>query len=140
MFKELETLAKDSEEIRKQLRETAKSKVKPALKSAITDLISAVPTLTAVKWSQCTPYFNDGDTCEFRVNSPEFQFGEGEDFLGEYSADALPASVGPAQEKILRTFETELHKISELLEEAFGDHTEVTVTTTGIETEEYSHD
>lgn len=30
------------------------------------------PSITAFKWAQYTPYFNDGDPCEFRVNAPTF--------------------------------------------------------------------
>jgi hypothetical protein len=30
------------------------------------------PSITAIVWEQYTPYFNDGEPCEFRVNSPAF--------------------------------------------------------------------
>jgi len=138
MLSKLGTLATETQAIKKQIRETAQSKLKPALKGSITDLIAIVPTLTAIRWHQYTPYFNDGDACTFSVNSPEFQFGEGESFVDSYSLD--DEDLNKTQVEAIEEFETELGDCEELLEEAFGDHVEVTVTTTGIETESYEHD
>lgn len=136
MFKELGTLAKESQEIQEKLRKAAQNTVKPALKSAITELIGIVPSLTAVRWDQYTPYFNDGDTCEFSVHSPEYQLDE--DFVDTYSLD--DQDLNKTQLEAIEKFEDNLGEIHDLLEEAFGDHTTVTVTSKGIETDECSHD
>lgn len=41
-------------------------------KTVAKDFFDHNPGITAIKWTQYTPYFNDGETCEFRVNSPTF--------------------------------------------------------------------
>lgn len=48
------------------------------------DTLLALPGVTAVGWTQYTPYFNDGDPCEFSVGEISLQldpevFGEVED-------------------------------------------------------------
>lgn len=49
------------------------------------------PGITGVVWTQYTPYFNDGDTCEFSVNDATFTnapVDELEDISwGEYNGD-----------------------------------------------------
>lgn len=49
------------------------------------------PSVKAIVWNQYTPYFNDGDTCEFSVGEPYFTNAEGEDLndisWGEYEGD-----------------------------------------------------
>jgi hypothetical protein len=40
------------------------------------ELINKSDLIDAVRWTQYTPYFNDGDTCEFGVNDIEFRFNE----------------------------------------------------------------
>jgi hypothetical protein len=54
----------------------------------------------AVKWRQYTPYFNDGDPCEFGVHEPTFKFtgvdidpedtDYGDGFMSTYSFDYHP--------------------------------------------------
>lgn len=34
-------------------------------------VFSAIPSATAIGWTQYTPYFNDGDACVFGVNGPD---------------------------------------------------------------------
>ncbi|MFC4114140.1 hypothetical protein [Nonomuraea zeae] len=34
------------------------------------------PRVEAVRWEQYTPYFNDGDVCEFSVGSPEIKVND----------------------------------------------------------------
>lgn len=36
------------------------------------NFFSKFPTLTAVRWTQYAPYFNDGEPCVFGLNDPEF--------------------------------------------------------------------
>lgn len=35
---------------------------------ALLDAVLALPNVKAMRWEQYTPYFNDGDACEFSVN------------------------------------------------------------------------
>ena len=49
------------------------------------------PGIKAVIWAQYTPYFNDGDPCEFGVNEPTFTNATGDELdnisYGEYSGE-----------------------------------------------------
>ncbi|MFI8976937.1 hypothetical protein ACIGO9_28925 [Nocardia asteroides] len=35
---------------------------------ALLDAVLALPNVKALRWEQYTPYFNDGDACEFSIN------------------------------------------------------------------------
>ena len=49
----------------------AKKQFEEKMKNAFTDIFETFfrnyPEITAVGWNQYTPYFNDGDPCEFRI-------------------------------------------------------------------------
>lgn len=46
------------------------------------------PEVKAIRWTQYTPYFNDGDECVFGVNEPSFFVGEF-DSKKEYDYDEI---------------------------------------------------
>ncbi|HTF81278.1 MAG TPA: hypothetical protein VL947_06125 [Cytophagales bacterium] len=85
--------------------------------------------LHSLKWTQYTPYFNDGDECTLRVNT-DYLYVNGE----EECPDELYDLVEQAS--------TILQEIpDELMQDIFGDHVEVTVYSDGkIGIEEYDHD
>lgn len=60
-------------------------------KETTTQFFVENPGVKAIVWKQYTPYFNDGDTCEFSVNDPYFTNAEGEDLhdisWGEYDGE-----------------------------------------------------
>jgi len=121
-------------------------KITPALKEAFIDLKKTIPTLEAVKWEQYTPYFNDGDSCTFSLHGVYFRFAGVKDDAGDYNDGFLSAyetkdaGLTGVQKEVLENFEEELGHLEELLEEALGDHMQVTLNAEGIETEECSHD
>lgn len=116
------------------------------------------PDLLAFQWTQYTPYFADGDPCEFGVNDVYCRFasldkadeesvdgyledddedddGNGERFWSFYASNKTPQA----------DIEREVIEIHQLIDESvyqdlFGDHVKVLVTRDGAETEEYSHD
>lgn len=45
------------------------------------------PGINALVWTQYTPYFNDGDTCEFSVNDVSFTNATSEDDLNQINYD-----------------------------------------------------
>lgn len=61
-------LMTDQAELRRQFQEKAQSLFKEITK----EFFEKNPGITGVVWTQYTPYFNDGDTCEFRVNDATF--------------------------------------------------------------------
>ena len=52
----------------KKLRKTVQGQISDAFK----EFMDANPSVTHIVWTQYTPYFNDGDPCEFSVHPPEF--------------------------------------------------------------------
>lgn len=102
-----------------------------------------------IRWTQYTPYFNDGESCEFSVNENiMLDFGEG--FVDEYE---LYYEWVSGQGRVFKNKEEEIkssliEKASELVSEVeedvmydlFGDHVQVTVTPSGVEVDEYDHD
>jgi len=56
----------------KRVREAAQNELKPALKSALLELKEVVPQINKIEWTQYTPYFNDGEPCEFMINDIYF--------------------------------------------------------------------
>src|SRR5688500_16423470 len=99
---------------------------KAALADAFKTFFQANPSVDAVRWTQYTPHFNDGDVCEFGRNgflvsgtfdvedAPEEEDDEG-NFYDVYSLDKLP--VGKALKELEKTFSG----ADELFEASFGD-------------------
>src|SRR5688572_125580 len=56
-------------DIKKRMKDGGERLVGEHLK----ELLAAHPKIEAVKWTQYTPYFNDGDPCVFSVNEPDFK-------------------------------------------------------------------
>lgn len=134
----------------KALQSEAAEQIKPLLQQFLVDN----PQVEAIRWTQYTPYFNDGDTCTFRVNDPMFKFvGASEDdgdygdgFLSvpsnygaDYNADFRAACSRELFEKC-RELERELGGLEDVLYALFDDHVQVTVTRDGVDVEEYDHD
>ena len=79
-------------EINKLLKEAKVKVVKEIFKKAVPELFVEYPNLKRISWTQYTPYFNDGDTCEFGSShtSPAIYFttpspdveGDKDDFDG----------------------------------------------------------
>lgn len=79
---------KQYEEARKQLNGQATD----AFKEFASDIFAKFPGLESFGWTQYTPYFNDGDACEFSVNadyeSGLYINGSSEDYGDEDEDDA----------------------------------------------------
>jgi hypothetical protein len=127
------------------------SEGKKALNELLMDFFATNTDVEALQWTQYTPYFNDGDSCNFSVHEPEVKFFEGKSpkeiaadednsdygrqgFVSRYS---IPE--GTLRESV-RELSNTLSSIEDVLEEALGDHLEVTATRNGVEVSEYSHD
>lgn len=48
------------------------AEAKEALMADVKFFFQDVPEVTSVRWQQYTPYFNDGETCEFEVHEARF--------------------------------------------------------------------
>lgn len=129
------------------------------------EFLEKYPFIEAVKWSQYTPYFNDGDVCTFSVNEPETiidgeprDCGKTEEWVvdgqeevtdnwtypprprlrDKYVKKAVaPISLAAAEDfdRLHQSFDDDIFKA------VFGDHVEVTYSlANGFEIDEYEHE
>lgn len=127
------------------------------------------PRVEAVRWSQYTPYFNDGEACEFSVN--EYSIGikffgldendstyRNDGFFTEDDVYSYPDGFKASLPDHGRVYKTEINGVDisgiddllgivpisdyheDFLRESFGDHAEVTATREGFHVEYYEHD
>jgi hypothetical protein len=71
----VEALEAQMNEFNRQLDEIKKKSIetsKNVFHGAISNFFKSYPEVAAITWTQYTPYFNDGDTCEFSVNDVNF--------------------------------------------------------------------
>lgn len=147
------------------IKEEIKANGESEIREYIKNVFKAEPRIKSFSWVQYTPYFNDGDVCEFGVHGPQFLFteeavaefdalkvdvdDEDDDDCGLNSwsikrlAGELPADkAAPAKSlwKAIDQIENDFEAAEELLELAFGDGVKVKATPEGIEVTEYSHD
>lgn len=144
----------------KELKKTYQAAAQAAFNEEAKALFETYPDLKSFGWKQYTPYFNDGDTCEFSAHTDEpsingfDSYGDGDGDEGainlhELARDeiydngkfvpnpkrcAKAAKTVKAVQKFLKQFD------EEVLEAMFGDHVEVKITRKGAEVEEYEHE
>jgi hypothetical protein len=131
-----------------------------ALQKAFDDFFAKVPEAEAITWIQYTPYYADGDTCEFSVNEMCLKLGadarsnllgieEDEDGHEEWLDDKWDSDVsalddldeprGPEIAALFRELVGDIQD-KDLFLATFGDHVAVTVTRKGIRTDDHEHD
>ena len=141
MFEKLQELRRIKESYEVRLRDEGRGIIEGILKQ----FFACNPKITALRWKQFTPFFNDGDPCYFSVRSidcqvaeedaeKEIKYSSGDNWTedGCYGLQDNSHIYEP-----LRKLESELHGSSDLLEAVFGDHVEVTATPEGIHTRDY---
>lgn len=131
------------------------------------DNILAVKGIKALRFTAYTPYFNDGDPCEFGVGeiyvklskrfgdveSGEY-YGEGR-YVGSYDLYTYGDSTTNRYSDSNKTFalnghstreiydaisDLDLNPFTDVIQANFGDHVQVTATTEGFSVEFYEHD
>lgn len=123
------------------------------------DIFEAFPGLSAIRWRQGTPSFNDGDPCTFRLGSIGVTFEEewfnalSNEFqhalydsheVDEFSAyrfrnftDSEQKTYFLELEKAIHEFESLLNRLEDVVATTFGDPVRVMITRTGdVEIEE----
>jgi len=141
---------KEIEQMKKDYQARLEKEAKAVVGEVFAEFFAANPTVKVVHWAQYTPYFNDGDVCEFGVGdfyynleTDEFDGeGDGDDDGGDGKTGYRYASdwrddVSPVEKAVAN-----LRKVlpEDVLEVAFGDHTSVNATKDGFEVESYDHD
>ena len=99
------------------------------------------PVLEAVRWEQYTPYYNDGESCTFRVygSEPDVRFVGSSDFESTAEGEMSTAEKERAVEDLCDSFFPLANQEPEAFLEMFGDHARVTATRDGFAIEKYSH-
>ena len=158
-------LIAEQEELRQKFQKTAQELFKETTK----EFFDGNPAITAVVWTQYTPYFNDGDTCEFRVNSPTFTNAPDPEYVrwGEYEGDAEDVFAVENMAYVMKS-DRDYHKedqeaikkaggvdvdsceafermicssaMEDVMKAMFDDHVQVIATREGFEVNDYEHD
>lgn len=98
-------------------------------------LFDAVPDLEAIEIIQYTPYFMDGDACEFSINSVSFY--ENEDFESDYNDDFDC----PSEQQVLKdALDSFIYANEELMKSLYGDHVQVVITREDTKLKHYDHE
>lgn len=111
--------------------------------------------IESVGWTQYTPYFNDGEECEFSVHLKDldellingkrlWDFDDEGDFISlrlGYPSEPNP-NLDQFEHDLLNDIHTVLNQITEdFYKDLFGDHCQVTIYKDGrIQVDEYEHD
>ena len=147
------SLIKEQQELRAEFQ----TKTQAVFKESLKIFFDMNPGVSALKWVQYTPYFNDGAPCVFSVYDVYFTNAEGnelenvsvwgeyegedENIWVEYYKEALRDKEGVCASSC--AFISNMIQSSEMvdiMEEMFGDHVCVTVTRSGIDVDNYIHD
>ena len=146
--------------LREQLTAKLQTFGQEAFTEGLAPIFAANPHIEGIIWEQYTPYFNDGDACEFSVKRPAIILSEqvarivrsGEEW-DEYEEndDYGYGSMRRFDNWDLRETEFNFEKIGleavwdripeEIFEAVFGDHVQVRIMRDGTVTVEgYEHD
>jgi hypothetical protein len=142
-------------QMKKEYEVACKDVGKKGVVELLNEFFTDNPQINAVKWRQYTPYFNDGDTCEFSLHGVYFQLVDPKSFNltedgGDYE-DGFYSSWDVEYEnkakgaktlaKNMKGIENILDSSADVLNVAFGDHMEILVQRDGnVEVEDYEHD
>ncbi len=140
------TTISDFKKMRAELNAKIKQDGMSALKLAFTEFFTAHPEVHALRWQQYTPYFNDGDTCEFSVYDvsylpaekaksweSETDFAIDEEFLDTWDREQNPT------QKSVEEFWKDT-KDNDVFLVLFGDHVSVLATRDSFTVAGYEHD
>ena len=161
----IETIIKEVKEKQKEINDLKKDlhkKSEEAFFMGAKQILDSCPELKSVSWNQYTPYFNDGDTCQFSSNTDYLKVnGEyAEEFntlnpvivenYGTWNREkrVYEGRVEKPNPNYNKTLSDAVDKMSEFLgifdddfyKSQFGDHVTVTITDNGVDSEDYDHE
>lgn len=114
---------------------------KDAVAEQLQTLFAAYPELEAIRWTQYTPGFNDGDPCTFGMHEVMYQatgIEEDEDAEDEDYNDGFLEVPWDAKSPMFDAInEFEGSRNEDVMRKCFGDGVQITATREGVEVEEY---
>jgi hypothetical protein len=128
---------------RRDVEQYPVEQLRPIVQAVVDD-----PFIAEVGWHQYTPYFNDGEPCEFQVHTPwvrTIQDPSSDKYweLEMYNHPTFtnsPAVEESAQRAMALSMALEGGHFEKVLEELFGDHARVTLTKSGFHVDFHNHD
>jgi hypothetical protein len=139
---------KDLKKIIEEAQKTVHAKGEDALKKAFAELFDTYPEIKAIRWDQYTPYFNDGDSCEFGVHSFDACFEDTVEEDAEREVNGMTFEYlgygfkergrHPKASEAIKDLERAIPE--DVMLAVFGDHAEIVATREGFDVLEYSHD
>jgi hypothetical protein len=137
------TTIADIRKMKSELDDKMKTEGRRALGIAFKEFFDANPTVKGVRWSQYTPYFNDGDVCRFSVHDFDFKVDGAADDTGDnedgWESDWYLEKRGATETAAACSRLEGDVRDRDVFEAVFGDHVRVTATRDGFEVEAYSH-
>lgn len=130
----LENALSFKKELDKTMQE-AFDKGKTLLSEALKAIFEEYPQIESISWTQYTPYFNDGDSCEFSVNTWDIELNEEED--DTYSDEKSKIENAKEIRQIVSKF---LQTIGDDSLEDLGEGKVVALRNGTLTVEEYEHD
>ena len=141
---------KEIEKMKQDYQARLEREAKSVVGEVFAEFFAANPTVKSVVWQQYTPFFNDGDACEFGVYDFYYLL-EGDSYTGDngneedetgkegYRSAYVYGSQGNPNETIAVN---NLRKVlpEDVLLVAFGDHRTIVATKSGFEVQEYDHE
>ena len=121
----------------KQLREKLVNDVRVEFPALIMPLMNMSDRIQSISWTQYTPYFADGDPCEFSTNYDYL------DINGKYSSTLFRDEAwSEADKSVVKSLQEAMRVIpDEIYKDVFGDHAQITVSKDGtITVESYEHE
>lgn len=121
----------------KLLREKLIGDVRKEFPALIMPLMNMSDRIQSISWTQYTPYFADGDPCEFSTNYEYL------DVNGKYSWTLFRDEAwGEADQNVVKNIQEAMRVIpDEIYKDVFGDHARITVSKDGTMTvESHEHD
>lgn len=151
----LQNLTENFESFKQSFIQQARQEFNQVVK----EIFDFIPEVSYVVWTQYTPYFNDGDTCEFSVRDIIFTNAPQEElcnvYYEEYDGEDESVFVYPCwdsdndkvrlteeQKKVIDEFTRICNSSSfeDVMLLTFGDHVRVVGSREGFEVEGYEHD
>lgn len=126
------------------------------------EIFDKYPQLKSFGWSQYTPYFNDGDTCQFSANTDYIKINDEWVDDSEWICEKITTNWGKWNqehrvyegrvEELNPKYNEELAKANDEIVDflskfdndfylsKFGDHSEITITKDSMTIEDHDHD
>lgn len=157
-----EQITKAKAEINK-IKSELSEKIKTNFHGVAKELFDAYPELDSFGWRQYTPYFNDGEPCEFRsmhdyptINGNDENYGESEQPEGVLDIVQLGSKTiwnrsqgsienpnyNPYYAEIVKTVKEFLNQFDDDdMKDLFGNHVSIHITANGVDVTDYDdHD